>query len=253
MAGLQVVFQAILNLNQISFWFKKSRDLIFEDIERYKITNISGTPTFFKLIQPYDKIFPNVKRITLGGERASNLLINNLKSSFPNAKFNNIYATTEFGSLLISRGDIFEIPINKSNYIRIFDNQLQVFSKCENNESKWINTGDLVELINNKPRMFIFAARNINFVNIGGERINIEEIEDLINTLSYVKFCRVFERSTSIMNVLCVDIVLHDYIQKTNVEINSDFRVLGLLNGRCPQIIKLVESIDVTRTGKIKR
>lgn len=68
MAGIQVFFQALLNGNSIVRLFGLSINLIHNEIKNNKITNISATPTFYKLLLPCKEIFPSVKRLTSGGK-----------------------------------------------------------------------------------------------------------------------------------------------------------------------------------------
>ncbi len=49
MAGVQVFFQAFLNGNSIIRLFGLNRDLVLNQIVSHSITNISATPTFFRL------------------------------------------------------------------------------------------------------------------------------------------------------------------------------------------------------------
>jgi acyl-coenzyme A synthetase/AMP-(fatty) acid ligase len=254
MAGLQVILQIVLNLNPFIFLFRAPRNVILEKTSYFRITHISGTPTFFKLLMPCDYVFDHVKRVTTGGEKLSEDLLTKLIKVFPNSKFTNIYATTEYGSILFSSGETFEINENNKDKVRIFNNELQINKNGSDNYSFiWEGTGDIVEIINYEPIRFKFTTRNINFVNIGGERVNLDEVESKIQTLGYIKLCRVFLKKTSIINILCVDIVLYDNIKIENHAIKNDFKKLGLLNGFCPQIINFVDFIEVTKNGKTKR
>ena len=252
-AGIQVIFQAVLNANPILFCYKKNRDEIFKDMLACNVTNISGTPTFYKLLQPFNKILESVSRITIGGERSSLALLVGLQQVFPNAKVNNVYATTEFGSLLVSDGINFRIPANKKGKVRVYKNRLQVLSSLKSDKREWMDTGDVVEIISIEPLIFKFSARNTNFVNIGGERVNLEEVEEIASSLDYIKICKVYVRKSRVMDFLAMDVVLSAKMSKTPFQIRQELTENGLLNGRCPQIINIVESLEITRTGKIVR
>jgi acyl-coenzyme A synthetase/AMP-(fatty) acid ligase len=68
-AGVQVFFQAILNQNLLVNVFMESKDFVINAINEYKITNLSSTPTFYRLLLPLDQTFNSVKKITIGGDR----------------------------------------------------------------------------------------------------------------------------------------------------------------------------------------
>ena len=254
MAGLQVIFQIVLNNSSFTYLFRMDKETCYNLLQKHLVSHISATPTFYKLLTPTSTLVPSVIRVTFGGEKFDSRIIDNLYSVFPNAKFNNIYATTEYGSLLISRNDVFEINDENKMKLRVKNGEFQVLQHTHDSEnSKWVSTGDIVEIINLSPMRFRFTARNTNFVNIGGERVNIEEVEGKIESLDYIKICRVFLRKSSLMNILSAEIVLITPGSKTQEQILFDFRNLGLINEHCPQIIKFVDSILTTRTGKLQR
>ena len=70
MAGLQVFFQAFENLNTIVNVFNQPREYVYHQIQENAITHISATPTFYRLLLPYERAYENVVRVTLGGEKS---------------------------------------------------------------------------------------------------------------------------------------------------------------------------------------
>lgn len=89
MAGLQVFFQGFYNLNAFINVFGKSRNDVLSLIDNWKVTHISATPTFYRLLLPYEKPYTSVVRATLGGEKSDEALYANVKKVFPNAKITN--------------------------------------------------------------------------------------------------------------------------------------------------------------------
>ena len=79
-AGLQVFFQAFLNQNPMFYVFQYSKSEIIDIISRFKITNISATPTFYRLITPLEKPLMLVKKVSLGGEKSSESLKDKIRS-----------------------------------------------------------------------------------------------------------------------------------------------------------------------------
>ena len=256
-AGIQVFFQAFLNKNTIVNLFNKQREYITTQILKYKITHISATPTFYKLLMPFDITFDSVERITCGGEQLNNFLINELKKAFPKAKINNIYASTEAGTLLISKGEYFEIPESLKEFIRINNNKLEIHKKKlgESENFKFINdwycTEDVVEIINDNPLQFKIIGRESEEIKIGGNRVNLTEVENILNSHPSIIACKVYPKKNSLTGyILCADIVTKNKINENEIiEFLSD----KLQTYKIPRIFKYVEKIELTRTGKIKR
>ena len=92
MGGIQVLLQAFRNGSTIIDAYKKDRQYTLNSILKYEVTNISATPTFYRMLLPIDKKYYSVNRITVGGERIDSNTIGLIKVMFPNAKINNIYA-----------------------------------------------------------------------------------------------------------------------------------------------------------------
>lgn len=126
MAGLQVFFQAFANKNALINVFNKNRVEVYELLSEYHVTHISATPTFYRLLLPVEKSYPEVCRVTLGGEKSNTKLYESMLLIFPNARINNIYASTEAGSLFAAKGDLFQIPVELKDKIKVEDEELLI-------------------------------------------------------------------------------------------------------------------------------
>ena len=257
MAGLQVLFQAVFNQNKIINLFGKLPSKIAHYIQKLEITHISATPTFYRLLLAESRTFEKVERVTLGGERSDERVIKMLQRAFPNAKINNIYASTEIGSLFVADGEIFKVPEELHGKIKIRDNELYINSELLPDKSlvndKWYATGDLVEKISDSPLSFRFASRKSEMVNVGGYLVSLPEIEASIRKLNDVVDARVFGKKNSVIgNLLCADIQLKEESSLSKKDIRNQLNQL-LQEYKVPQMIKLVEKIETTRTGKTSR
>ncbi len=256
MAGVQVFFQALLNGNSIVRLFGISKDQILYSIEKFSITNISATPTFYRLLLPEQMVFNSVKRVTLGGEKFDEKTAEQLKHIFPDAKFTNVYASTEAGTLFAANGNNFYIKPEMQPFVQIVDNELiihkSLLGKSEFYVSEWYHTGDMVKIISDQPFQFQFVSRKNEMVNVGGYKVNPGEVEETIRKLEGVQDVRVFAKSNSVLgNILCCEVV------KTSDEIDEisirQFLRSKLQEFKIPRIIKFTDQILITRTGKIKR
>lgn len=259
-AGLQLFFQAFLNKNNLVYLFLLPRDIIHKAISHYKVTNISATPTFYRLLFPMDIKYESVCKITLGGERLNEELIKNLQNYFPNAQFYNIYASTEFGTIMSSSGEYFSIKDRYRNFVKFVDNVLFVHKsllgvgeniQLEGND--WYKTNDIVEFLDLNQHFFKFKARENELINVGGSKVNPNDIESELLKIKGINSCRVYGRKSSLLgNIVCADVQLNDESELTEVQIK---KILSgkLQSFKVPRKINIVDAINTNRAGKLDR
>lgn len=259
MAGLQVFFQAFENLNTIVNVFEKSRDEIYEQIASKHITHISATPTFYRLLLPFETPHESVIRVTLGGEISGQHLYDAIGRIFPNAKINNIYASTEAGSLFAAKGECFQLPEASRDKFKIVDDELLIhkslLGSCESFKfsEDFYHSGDLIEWVDAETGLFRFKSRKNELINVGGYKVNPGEVENAILAIEGVRQALVYGKTNSVLgNVLCADIQLEEGHSLTELEIKKQL-ALQLQDFKIPRRIKFVQEISLTRTGKIKR
>lgn len=258
-AGLQVFLQAFFNLNEIVFLFGETPERIFSLVDSKKITHISATPTFYRMLLGKDSAFKSVLRITCGGEKSDNVLYAKLAKQFPCAKINNIYAATEFGTLLVCSGEYFSVPNSLADKIKVQNNNLYVHKSLMGvsdllpDFGEWYKTGDLVEFVDPEKTKFRFIARQCNLVNTGGYKVNIEEVEDALRQMPQVADVAVYGQKNSVIgNILCADIKLAKNAELEIPQIRN-FLTEKLQPFKIPRKITFVESLKQTATGKLKR
>lgn len=259
MAGLQVFFQAFINQNPLINIFNKPREEILDTIDNNKITHISATPSFFRSLLPFEKKLLSVKQLTSGGERFDSDLRLRLGKIFPNAKFTNIYASTEAGTLFTTKDDeVFVARDSIREFIKIHNNELfihkSMLGKSDSFEliGNWYPTGDMIKIVNEKPFSFIFQNRKSEIIDVRGFQINPYEIEECLNSHSQINNSIVYEQTDSTnRNTLCADIQVTNHCL-TLKEIRK-YLLNRLQPYKIPRIINIVDKISTTRTGKIKR
>lgn len=259
MAGLQVFFQALENQNTLINVFNRSREYIYNQIRQWSITNISATPTFYRLLLPFEQTYESVVRVTLGGEKSDQHLYDYIMQIFPMAKINNIYASTEAGSLFSAKGDCFQIPEYIKDKIKVSDNELLIHKSLLGSSETfkftddYYHSGDLVEWVDEDNGIFRFKSRKNELINVGGYKVNPFEVEEAILDINGVRQVMVYGKANSILgNVLCADIVLGSNVELTELDIK---KALGsrLQDFKIPRRIRFVDEILLTRTGKTKR
>lgn len=259
MAGLQVFFQALYNLNPIINIFSKTRADVFKAIESFGITHISATPTFFRMLLPADTSFRNVRRITFGGEKSDTNLHDKIRVLFPKAHVNNIYASTEAGAILTARNDEFEIKKEVIGKVEIRDNEIVVHSSLIGSSTDlelvdgWYHTNDIVEITTTDPLRFKIISRGNELINVGGYKVNPNEVEESMMMIDGIKDCRVFGKPNSVLGtILCAEFVLENGANIKGKDIKKQL-TSELQNFKIPLIITSVEHLELTRTGKLKR
>lgn len=259
MAGLQVFFQAFENQNTLVNVFGKPREEVYQQIASKRITNISATPTFYRLLLPFEKSYDSVIRVTLGGEKSDKHLYDSIVKIFPNAKINNIYASTEAGSLFAAKGDCFQIPETIREKIKVVDEELLIHKSLLGSSESFMFTdgfyhsGDLIEWVDQEIGLFRFKARKNELINVGGYKVNPGEVENAITSIHGVRQAVVYGKPNSILgNVLCADIQLEKGFSLTELEVKKEL-ASQLQDFKIPRRIKFVELMTLTRTGKLKR
>ena len=259
-AGLQILFQALLNANTIVYLFDQNPAIIPDILSSYRITHISATPTFYRKILPYlNKENTVLERITFGGEKFDKLLVDKIKKYFPKAKIRNIYASTEAGSLFSSKDETFKISERMKDKIKIENNELLVhkdllgYSSQIELEDNWYRTGDLVE--KNNENEFKFIARKDEIINVGGYKVNPHEIEEEIKRLDDIVDVVVKGRKNGVTgNILVAEIIYNGDLEEKKIE----EEILNLLkinfqNWKIPRIFNIVKDVKQTRTSKKMR
>jgi len=259
MAGLQVFFQAFENQNTLVNVFGKSREIVYEQIADKQITHISATPTFYRLLLPVVKSYGSVVRVTLGGEKSDQHLYDAIHQIFPYAKINNVYASTEAGSLFAAKGDCFQIPEAIKDKFNVVDDELLIHrSLLGSSESftftdDYYHSGDLIEWVDEAAGLFRFKSRKNELINVGGYKVNPGEVEEAIMDIDGVRQAMVYGKANSILgNVLCADVVLEPGVKLKELDIKKVLNT-QLQDFKVPRRIKFVEEISLTRTGKMKR
>lgn len=289
-AGVQVFLQALANLNTVVDVTGLDRLAILGAFRRHGVSHVSATPTFYRLLLPCDQPLDGVRSVALGGEVSAGHLHEELGRAFPSATLRNIYASTEVGSLLVSRGESFGIPPAMADAIIVRDGRLHLHRRLMAEfpgpwvDGEWYDTGDRVEIVEEHPLRFRFAGRERDSVNVGGYKVNPLEVEAVLGEHPGVGHVRVFGRKNSVMGqILCAEVVLAKADNRLQTaEGGSDLPQKGARNAKdsgeqttdggqlteaalrafaaerlqpfkIPRLIRFVDHLATTRTGKLSR
>ncbi|OUS12188.1 hypothetical protein A9Q93_10485 [Nonlabens dokdonensis] len=256
MAGLQVLLQAVCNFNPLIDVFGKGKKDITNILRSQSVTHISATPTFYRLLLPVHDPLMKIRSVSLGGEKSDEKLHANIKNAFPNARVFNIYASTEAGTIFSSHGSDFKIKPYLQSKIKVENNELFLHKTLTGDYGKtdeeWYNTGDVIEWIDENNGVFKFVSRKNEMINVGGNKVNPHDVEEKILDIDGIGSCFVYGKPNALLgNMICADVVLtNDQINEVDIKKN----LRGSLEAyEIPRKIKIVTSLETTRTGKLKR
>jgi acyl-coenzyme A synthetase/AMP-(fatty) acid ligase len=255
MAFYQVLLQSLFNKSKIVNLYGYSFDDMSDRIIENKITHISATPTFYRMLISSKIIFKDIKQITLGGEGSDSQFIDKLKVYFPNARVKNVYASTETASLFASDNDIFKIPEKYLDKVKFINNTLLIHKDLLGNidntplNDEWYDTQDEVEFISENKFKFI-GRKNIE-INVSGFKVNPLRVESIINSLPYVVNSVVYSKKNSVVgSLLCCDLILNKPIDKSTIK--SELKNI-IDKHEIPVIINIVDTIKINDNMKISR
>lgn len=252
--GVQVYLQALANFNTvINLWGVPSAEIMRRCAE-HRVTHLSGTPTFYRMLLPHAHPLPALRSLAVGGEAVDAGLLQRIRDNFPGVRIHNIYASTEAGTVLMGNGEELVVPQDMAGRVQVKDGRLWLHASLTSGAcaSEWFDTGDLVTVTGTKPLRLHVTGRVDGWVNVGGEKVDPVEVEAALAAHPSIAAARVSARKNSVTgNVLTADIVVRD--QPPAEATLRAFLMTRLSLHKIPRIIRIVESIERTRTGKIKR
>ncbi len=252
-AGIQFLLQVICNGATFVNLRDLKNDALKSFIRQSQVQYLSATPTFYRLLAPYDQPLPSIISITLNGEKSTQKLISDIKSLCPNARIRNIYGSTEAGPLMSSDSEDFTVPLRLMDKLKIINGELffhhSIVSKSVIN-IEWYPSGDLVEIIEDNPLKIKFISRKSRIINVAGHNVNPQQVEEYLLKLPGILDVRVYGRANKITDFIIVaEIICSDDIIYTEKDIISYLKEY-LPIYKIPRIIKFVKNIEIGRTGK---
>jgi acyl-coenzyme A synthetase/AMP-(fatty) acid ligase len=268
--GLQILLRAWLG--RVSLVLSQPDEPVADFLARLGeagVTHLTGTPSHWRraLMSPaIAKIAPRYVR--LSGEIADQPVLDALKARFPTAAMGHAYAATEAGVGFEVTDGLEGFPASFVGRpgpveMRVTDGALQIRSARTASDyvggseplkqDGWVDSGDLIE---QRGERFYFAGRRGGVINVGGLKINPEEVEAVINRHPRVALSRVSARKNPITGA----IVVADVVLKETANDNASFKeeLLALCREKLPSfkvpaMLRFVERLELTAGGKLSR
>ncbi len=212
-AGIQVFLQALLSSSVLSVPDSMDFEAQVVALLKNRVNALSATPSLWRKLLMDGRVAElSLRQITLGGEIADQPILDALKHCFPDARIVHIYASTEAGSVFAINDGFAGFPIslldgvNAPMPMRIReDGHLLVKPlllpdgheiSCRIDADGYLDTQDLVKVQGN--RVF-FLGRASGAINVGGNKVNPEEVENIIREVDGVFDVRVYGKKSSMM------------------------------------------------------
>ncbi len=242
------------------------------------VTHISGTPSHWRralMSGSTGRIDPAYVR--LSGEIADQPVLDNLRTAYPHARIAHAFASTEAGVAFDVEDGLAGFPADFVNSakagieMKVENGTLHI--RSQRNAARYlgsaaeplaggdgfVDTGDLVELINGR---YYFRGRRGGVINVGGLKVHPEEVESVLNADPRVRMSLVRARRNPITGAVVVaDIVLAnrnpDAAGDGAVEqVKSELLIAcrqALPAHKVPTMLRIVPALEMTAAGKLVR
>ena len=268
-AGLQVVLQSLLSgacLAVPDHEADMETQLAF--LVEAGCTHLSATPTMWrKILMTMTGPTLNLRQVTLGGEIADDAVLASLARTYPGARISHIFASTEAGvGLAVSDGRagfpadyLIDPPAGiglKIEQGRLWVRNTEVGEAYLDGRGVlgsdgWVDTGDLVE---QRDARVYFKGRETGVINVGGNKVHPEEVENAILAHPHVTMARVYSRANPITGALVMaDIVPGPSAPETLKQDLGAFLRARLDKYMIPASFRVTEGFEMNAAGKIRR
>jgi acyl-coenzyme A synthetase/AMP-(fatty) acid ligase len=274
--GLQIFFRAVIGGG--SLILSQAGEPVADHLARlarHGVTHLSGTPSHWRraLMSPaLRSISPRYVRMS--GEIADQAILDNLRAFFPNAGVGHAYASTEAGVAFEVDDGLAGFPASFVDVghgdvdIKIEDGSLRLRSRRTaasyvghkapqlRDDDGFVDTGDMVELRGDR---YHFVGRKGGIINVGGQKVNPEEVEAAVNRHPAVWGSLVRARKNPITGaIVAADVVLKDPSIQGDAAAQIEREIVALCREhvapyKVPAMIRFVSSLAVSESGKLLR
>lgn len=263
--GLQILLRALLG--HASLILSDAHEDIADFLARLApVTHLTGTPSHWRraLMSPATAAI-SPRYVRLSGEIADQAVLDSLKARFPNAAIGHAYASTEAGvgfevtdglegfpAFYIGRPGAVEMKVEGGTlHIRSPRTASEYLGGVALLHNGWVDTTDMVE---QRGERYYFAGRTGGIINVGGLKINPEEVEAVINCHPGVRMSRVSGRKSPITGA----IVIADVVAAANDNATLKEEILALCREKLPAfkvpvLLRFVAALELTAGGKLSR
>ncbi len=273
LGGINTLLASLFYKDGVAICLKKRDPItVCKVIEKTKSQLLPTTPTFLNVLLLSKRHEVNnlrsLKLISFGAEFMPGELLKKLKEQFPNVLLKQTYGLSEFGVMRTKskNENSLAIKLGGEDYkIKIKDNILFVKSKTNMvgylnapqpfDKGGWINTQDKV--IDEGDGYLRILGRKSEIINIGGEKVYPQEVENALLKHNDVADSRVFKRRHDVLGeYMIAEIVFKNYSKRKNNSLTSlkKFCQKNLPKYKIPTkfVVKNLDDIVSKRLKKIR-
>ncbi len=273
LGGINTLLASLLYKGGVAICLKKRDPItVCRVIEKTKSQLLPTTPTFLNVLLLSKRQEVNdlgsLKLISFGAEFMPSELLKKLKKQFPNVLLKQTYGLSEFGVMRTKakNENSLAIKLGGEDYkIKIKDNILFVKSKTNMvgylnapqpfDKDGWIDTQDKV--IDEGNGYLRILGRKSEIINIGGEKVYPQEVENTLLKHNDVADSRVYKRRHDVLGeYMIAEIVFKNYLKRKNNNLISlkKFCQKNLPKYKIPTkfIVKNLDDIVSKRLKKIR-
>ena len=255
--GLNTLFHVLSNGGTLVFLEHRNPDYVCSLIEKYKVELLPTSPTFLNMMllsRSYDRYSLNsLKIISYGAEPMPENLLRRMSILFPSVKLQQTYGLIELG-VMRSQSESNEslwVKLGGEGYqTRVENGILQIKSDSAMlgylnanspfTEDGWFITGDSVEV---KGDYFRILGRKSEIINVGGEKVFPQEVENVILQIKGIIDVIVYPENNPLTGKIVCAKVKYDG-NKLNSELSREIKLFcreKLENYKVPVKINIVD------------
>jgi len=268
--GLNTMFHVLSNGGCVIATKVRTPQNICELIQLYKIQLLPATPTFLNLLilsgsyENYD--LSSLKIISYGTEPMPERTLKRLKKIFPDVNLLQTYGLIELGVMKSKseKNDSLWVKVGGEDYkTRIVDGILHIKAKSAMlgylnapspfSDDGWFITGDQVI---EKDEYIKILGRNSEIINVGGEKVYPQEVENIILEMDNVSDVTVSgEKNLIVGNIVTASVkLIKSQDKQIFSKILKNFCSSRLENYKIPVKVKIVgDQLYNERFKKIRK
>lgn len=269
-AGIDVMFNTLGGGGTLVIPKQRHPHYILDSLEQHRVEILPASPTLLRLLFVSgikEHHLEALKLIVYGSESMSETLLESLQQALPHTTFKQGFGTSETNAIKTrshpSKKGFFQIL---NTPYKIINNELYLKSKTQAlgylnadnsvfDEQGYFATGDLVESIKTNGEEYLkVIGRAKEVINVGGEKVLPQEIENVILEIPFIKDCLVYGESNAIIGQsVNVKVVLDAKISLSNLELKKQIRKHckdRLAHFKIPTKVEIVESLAMSERFK---
>jgi acyl-coenzyme A synthetase/AMP-(fatty) acid ligase len=248
-AGLQVALHCLLNGSELLIP-ERVDDVHAVIAAGPSATHISVTPSLLRRIVMAGgaDALGGLRQITLGGEYATQAVLDLAARVWPAARVTSIYASSEAGSTFVSSDGLEGFPASALSHGRAGrlgrlepDGELVVTLI-----GREVRTGDFWALENDR---LLYRGRAEDIVNVGGYKVSPAKVERVLLDVPGVEDCRVYGRKSAVTGQVVVAELVGEF---ELAEVRAACRA-QLERPEVPGLFRKVDAVPLTAAGKAAR